>query len=310
MAASPFSGKEPALRSIVFALVLLTLPAQSQLSETAEWSALIPDRFWVTPNITYATASGVECKLDVYRPAGSVSPVPIVIFIHGGGWVVGSKESAVLHVVPYLEMGFAVVNVEYRLAKVALAPAAVEDVRRALRWVWVNAKTYAFDTTKIIVTGGSAGGHLALMCGMLSPSAGFDQTTGWDPAAVTPKVAAIVNWYGITDVADLLDGPNYQQYAAAWLGSLPNRTELAKAVSPLTYVRKDIPPVFTVHGDADPLVPYQHAVRLHEGLKKAGVKNEFVTIPGGRHGGFSRDQTIMIHRRIRTFLREVGIEPK
>jgi acetyl esterase/lipase len=258
--------------------------------------------------LTYATASGFECKLDVYRPAGAVAPVPTVIFIHGGGWVAGSKESAVLHLLPYLEMGFAVVNVEYRLAKLALAPAAVEDVRRALRWVWANAKTYAFDTTKIVVTGGSAGGHLALMCGMLDASAGFDQTTGWDPVAVTPKVAAIVNWYGITDVADLMEGPNYQQYAAAWLGSLPNRKELAKAVSPLTYLRKNTPPIFTVHGDADQLVPYQHAVRLHEGLKKSGVKNDFVTIPGGRHGGFSKEQTLMIHQRIRAFLKDVGIE--
>lgn len=298
------------MRSLILLLALLTSFAFGQLSETAAFSALTPERYWVSPNITYATASGIECKLDVYRPGGAVSPAPTVIFIHGGGWVVGSKESAVLHILPYLEMGFAVVNVEYRLAKVALAPAAVEDVRRALRWVWMNAKTYAFDTTKIVVTGGSAGGHLALMCGMLDASAGFDQTTGWDPVAVSPKVAAIVNWYGITDVADLLEGPNYQQYATAWFGSLPNRKELAKSVSPLTYVRKNTPPIFTVHGDADQLVPYQHAVRLHDGLKKAGVKNDFVTIPGGRHGGFSKDQTLMIHQRIRAFLKEAGIEPK
>jgi dipeptidyl aminopeptidase/acylaminoacyl peptidase len=174
----------------------------------------------------------------------------------------------------------------------------------------MNARTYAFDTTKIVVTGGSAGGHLALMCGMLNASAGFDQTTGWDPVAVAPKVAAIVNWYGITDVADLIEGQNYQQYAAAWLGSLPSRKELAKSTSPLTHVRKDTPPIFTVHGDADQLVPYQHGVRLHEALKKAGVKNEFVTIPGGRHGGFTPEQTLMIRERIRKFLGEVGIEAK
>jgi acetyl esterase/lipase len=298
------------MKNLLILLLCAASVAVSQRSATEEWSALTPERYWVTPNITYATASGVECKLDVYRPAGAVSPVPTVIFIHGGGWVVGSKESAVLHILPYIEMGFAVVNVEYRLAKVALAPAAVEDVRRALRWVWANAKTYAFDTTKVVVTGGSAGGHLALMCGMLEASAGFDQTTGWDPVAVTPKVAAIVNWYGISDVADLLEGPNYQQYAAAWLGSLPNRKELAKAMSPLTHVRKNTPPIFTVHGDADQLVPYQHGVRLHDALKKAGVKNEIVTIPGGRHGGFTPEQTLMIRERIRKFLGEVGIGSK
>ncbi len=292
-------------------LFILFIPTLllGQLSETAAWSATTPEQYRVTPNVTYATATGFECKLDVYRP-GATAPVPTVIYIHGGGWVVGSKESAVLQILPYLEMGFAVVNVEYRLAKVALAPAAVEDVRRALRWVWTNAKNYGFDTTKIVVTGGSAGGHLALMTGMLDGSAGFDQTTGWDPVPAIPKVAAIVNWYGITDVADLLEGPNYQQYAAAWLGSLPNRKELAKAVSPLTYVRATTPPIFTVHGDADQLVPYQHAVRLHQALKKAGVKNEFVTIPAGRHGGFSKEEMLMLQGKIRAFLKEVGVMEK
>lgn len=295
------------MRTVVWLLLLVPTILAGQLTETAAWSALTPDRIWVTPNITYATASGFDCKLDVYRPANAVAPVPTVIFIHGGGWVVGSKESAVLQILPYLEMGCAVVNIEYRLAKVALAPAAVEDCRRALRWVWANAKTYAFDTTKIIVTGGSAGGHLALMTGMLDAKAGFDQTTGWDPVSLRPRVAAIVNWYGITDVADLLEGPNYQQYAAAWLGSLPDRKELAKAVSPLTYVRPTTPPIFTVHGDSDQLVPYQHAVRLHESLKKSGVRNEFITIPGGRHGGFSKEEMLKIQERIRAFLKQAGV---
>ena len=295
------------MRSYVVLFYLFPSVLFAQLSETAAWSATTPDRYWVTPNITYATASSFECKLDVYRPANAVAPVPTVVHIHGGGWVAGSKEASVLQILPYLEMGFAVVNVEYRLARVALAPAAVEDCRRALRWVFANAKTYAFDTTKVIVSGGSAGGHLALMTGMLDATAGFDQTTGWDPATIAPRVAAIINWYGITDVADLMDGPNFQQYATAWLGSLPDRRELAKSVSPLSYVKKSTPPIFTIHGDADQLVPYSHAVRLHDALKKAGVKNEFITIPGGRHGGFSKEDMVRIQEQIRRFLKNVGV---
>ncbi len=297
------------MRTLAFFLFVMPAVLFAQLSETAAWSATTPDRYWVTPNITYATATGFECKLDVYRPANAVSPVPTVVYIHGGGWVIGSKEAAVLQILPYLEMGFAVVNVEYRLARVALAPAAVEDCRRALRWVFANAKTYAFDTNKVVVTGGSAGGHLALMTGLLDVSSGFDQTTGWDPVPVVPRVAAIINWYGITDVADLLEGPNYQQYAAAWLGRLPNRQELAKAVSPMTYVRKSTAPILTIHGDADQLVPYSHAVRLHDALKRTGVKNEFITIPGGRHGGFSKEEMVRIYERVREFLKDVGIAP-
>ena len=205
---------------------------------------------------------------------------------------------------PYLEMGLSVINVEYRLARVSLAPAAVQDCRLALRWVFKNAKQYGFDTTKIIVTGGSAGGHLALMTGMLDPAYGFDMPTDWDYTGVEPKVTAIVNWYGITDVNDLLSGPNKQDYAVNWLSYLSDKDIIAKKMSPLTYVRKGLPPIFTVHGDKDQLVPYAHAVRLHEGLTRAGVPNQLVTIPGGRHGGFSKDEMTKVYVVIKEFLKK------
>ena len=202
--------------------------------------------------------------------------------------------------IPYLEMGWAVVNVEYRLAKVSLAPAAVEDCRCALRWVISKAKEYNFDTDKLVVTGHSAGGHLSLMTGMLPESAGLDRECPGNNENL--KVAAIINWYGITDVADLLEGPNRQAYAVAWLGSMTNRVEVANRVSPLTYVRPGLPPILTIHGDADTIVPYSHAVRLHEALTKAGVTNQLITIPGGKHGGFSKEETSKIFITIQEFL--------
>jgi acetyl esterase/lipase len=140
-----------------------------------------------------------------------------------------------------------------------------------------------FDTTKLVVTGHSAGGHLSLTTGMLPASAGLDREC---PGGEDLKVAAIVNWYGITDVVDILDGANTKEYAVAWLSSMPNRDEIARRVSPLSYVRKGLPPIITIHGDADPTVPYTHAVRLQEALNKAGIPNQLVTIPGGKHGGF------------------------
>jgi dipeptidyl aminopeptidase/acylaminoacyl peptidase len=96
------------------------------------------------------------------------------------------------------------------------------------------------------------------------------------------KVAAIVNWYGITDVADLLDGPHIQTYAVIWLSSVENRREIARRVSPLTYVRPGLPPILTINGDADTTVPYSHATRLREALNRAGVPNELATIPAGQ----------------------------
>jgi len=116
------------------------------------------------------------------------------------------------------------------------------------------------------------------------------------------KVAAIINWYGITDVVELLDGPNMRSYAVAWLGSMSNREEIAKRVSPLTYVRPGLPPVLTIHGDADPTVPYSQAVRLQQALAGAGVSAELVTVPGGKHGNFSLAENLKIYTAIRSFL--------
>jgi acetyl esterase/lipase len=229
----------------------------------------------------------------------------VVIYIHGGGWVGGSKEGSIFNLLPYLEMGWAVVNVQYRLARISLAPAAVEDCRCALRWVVANAKDNFFDTSKIVTTGHSAGGHLSLTTGMLPVSAGLDRECN---GIEDVPVAAVVNWYGITDVEDLLEGPNRQGYAVQWLSSLPNRNEVARRVSPIHYVRKDVPAVLTIHGDADTVVPYSHGVRLHEGLRKAGARSELLTIPGGKHGGFSAEENRKIYQTIRDFLARQGFE--
>jgi len=289
-----------------FVAVAVT-PAQNKPSETAIWTVDVLQSTWVVPNVTYSVANNFECKLDVYAQRNSSGPTPTVIHIHGGGWVAGAKEGSILNLLPYIEMGCSAVSVEYRLAKVSLAPAAVEDCRLALRWVFENAKKYGFDTSRIVMTGGSAGGHLALMTGMLDSTAGFDSPNEWDQTNPHMKVAAIVNWFGITDVKDLLAGPDRQNYAVSWLGSQPNREELAARVSPITYVRRGLPPILTIHGDNDELVPYSHAVRLHKALDKAGVENHLITIPGGHHGGFTRDQMIMIYGAIREFLKKNGV---
>jgi dipeptidyl aminopeptidase/acylaminoacyl peptidase len=124
-----------------------------------------------------------------------------------------------------------------------------------------------------------------------------------------PKVAAVINWFGITDVLDMLEGPNTRAYAVSWLGSLPGREDLAKRLSPLSYVRPGLPPILTIHGDADKIVPYSQAVRLHQALAKAGVKNQLLTIAGGGHGVFTTEQELNAFDVIRTFLANAGITP-
>jgi acetyl esterase/lipase len=258
----------------------------------------------IYPDRVYGVANNYQLKLDVWQKQDAKEPVPTLIYIHGGGWIFGDRTGATLQFLPYLQMGWNVVNVEYRMANVSLAPAAVEDCRCALRWVIQHATEYNVDTNRIVLTGHSAGGHLSLTTGLLTPEAGLDsQCFGVEPL----KVAAIINWYGISDVADLISGPDLRSYAVMWLGCLPDREAIAKRVSPLTYVHAGNPPVLTVHGDADPVVPYSQAIRLHQTLSQAGVKNELVTIHGGGHGGFTPEQLQDAFTKINAFLRAQGV---
>ncbi len=284
----------------------LTFAASAQPRTAAAWTAHVSNEYSMTPALTYLTASNVDLQLDVYAPRTVTGPNSVVIYFHGGGWAGGSRDRAVLRLLPYLEMGFTVVNATYRGTRVALAPAAVEDCRCVLQWVASNAAKYNFDVKKIVVTGDSAGSHLALTTGMLTPAAGLDRQC---PSAAEPKVAAIVNWFGATDVADLLDGPNAQGFAIAWLGSRSDRVEVAQRGSPLTYVRAGLPAVLTIHGEADRVVPFSHAARLHAELTKHGVANQLIAVPGGGHGDFTREQNEANYAAIRAFLRKLNLVP-
>jgi len=304
------------VRNLILVALALVLPITGAAQDAVSTAFDIGSAYRMVPNVTYLTADGYESKLDVIAPRDTSSPRPTLLYIHGGGWVGGSKDAMTMHFLPYLAMGFAVVNVEYRLARVALAPAAVEDGRCALRWVINNAATYGLDASRIVVSGHSAGGHLSLTTGMLPAAAGLDRRCpASDPngigraAAHEPEmpVAAVVNWFGITDVADLVEGPNTKSYAVAWMGGLANWHEVAERVSPLQYVRKELPPILTLHGDADKIVPYQHAVRLHKELDKKGTVNQLHTIAGGGHGGFSDEENRLALAAIQTFLKDNNI---
>jgi acetyl esterase/lipase len=295
--------------------VVMALPGAALSQDIANWTVEVGQNYRLVPDITYLVADAYESKLDVMGPADTSRRLPTLLFIHGGGWVGGDKDAMFLRLLPYLEMGFAVVNVEYRLGAVALAPAAVEDCRCALRWTIEHAEEYGFDASRIVVTGTSAGGHLTLTTGMLPASAGLDRLCpsirpeGGRADAYEPEmpVAAMVNFYGITDVADLVEGPNAKLYAVRWMGGMADWREIARRVSPLEYVRAGLPPILTIHGDADPIVPYQHGVQLHEALQKAGVATQLHTVAGGGHGGFNLEENLEVMRVIRAFLREHGI---
>ena len=298
---------------VASALLLFNLHLHAK--ESLDFGLQIQQDNRLVPDITYLVADNYESKLDVIGPRPGSAPRPVLLYIHGGGWVGGSKDRMYLHFIPYLQMGMAVVNVGYRLGNVALAPAAVEDARCALRWVYNNADAYALDVSKIVVSGHSAGGHLSLTTGTLPADAGLDGRCPTrvpnpgpaDGAFPEMPVAAIVNWFGITDVGDLVRGRNAKSYAMAWMGAQTDWQEISARVSPINYVRKGLPPILTIHGDADPIVPYEHATSLHKALARKGVVESLHTIPGGGHGGFSLAQNIEAMTVIRDFLRAQNV---
>lgn len=274
---------------------LLPLAALVLAAQTAPVAVRLPAGVTVQENVPYDVHP--QTVMDIYTPAGA-GPHPGMIVIHGGGWTGGAKAGMVANwVVRYLEKGFVVANVEYRLAAVATAPAAVEDALKAAEFFLDNAKKYGVDSKRVAVTGGSAGGHLALMVGMTPRSAKLGKPV---------KVRAVVNFYGITDVDDQLHGPNERKYAVTWLPEGPDRTALARRVSPMTYVRKDVPPVLTVHGDADPTVPYTHGVNLTKALKDAGAQAEMIPVPGGGHG-FPKERQDTLYPQVFEFLKRHGV---
>jgi len=280
-------------------LIAVSIFAQAE-NDTAYKKVEYPAGFSSQLNVVYTKVGDWEGKMDIYLPSKEKGPSPVVINIHGGGWNHGVKESQT-GFNTFFKNGFAVANIEYRLTPQATAPAAVEDARCALIYLIKNAKTLNIDVDKIVVVGGSSGGHLALMTGLLGNDHRFD---GNCPGVDNIKVAAIIDKYGITDVWDWAYGNDIRSKSAVnWLGSQSKDEAFAKSVSPVNYVNKNNPPVFIVHGDADPTVPYQESVKLHNQLKEAGVKTEFMTVPGGLHGKFSKEQNSELNKAIIDFLK-------
>jgi acetyl esterase/lipase len=278
--------------------------AEVRPSGPLDTAALIATHYRVEPNIIYLAVGGWNGKLDLYVPRRAGTQMPIAILFHGGGWVTGSKDEIALDVLPYLAMGFAVANVDYRLARVAQAPGAVQDSRCALRWVIRHAEQYGFDTQRLVLVGSSAGAHLALMAALAPASAGLD---GLCPGDEPLRAAAVINFFGVVDVAALLGPQNLRDFAVGWIGDGPQRLELARRLSPINYVTKGAPPIFTAHGDADPVVPFAQAKQLHAALDRVGVPNRLFPLRHGGHGQFDGAEVLTVNRAVRDFLVQRGI---
>jgi acetyl esterase/lipase len=290
------------MKRLFFLTVLLTLSAFSVLGQeqnSAIKKVEYPAGFSARLDVVYTKVRDWQGRLDLYLPPKERPPSAVVINIHGGGWNHGTKESQT-GFSTFFKMGFAVANVEYRLTPQATAPAAIEDVRCALLYLVKNAQDLNIDANKLVVMGSSAGGHLALMAGLLQNDRRFDSN-----CAVKSHftIAAIIDKYGLADLTVLQGSRSVRD----WLGGNAGNSKFVQSVSPIYYVQKTSPPTFIVHGDADPTVPYQQSVELQRKFEQAGVKTTFMTVPGGAHGKFTKEKNSEINRAIADFLKGVGL---
>jgi len=264
------------MRRIVSVFVLVCLGAIA----SAQGQTRPAQRVDVAKDVEYGCAGERSLKLDIYQPKQRNADVlPVIVWIHGGGWRGGNKSSGV-RLNSFVATGnYVGVSVGYRLSGEAIWPAQIHDCKAAIRWVRANATKYGIDPDRIGVWGSSAGGHLVSLLGTSGDIEELEGTCGTPD--VSSRVACVVDFCGPTDMVI------FKHSAADLLfGSKPaeERQAEAKAASPAAHVTKDDPPVLIVHGTNDRTVPIEQAELFQKKLKENGVDVTFVRIEGGGHG--------------------------
>jgi acetyl esterase/lipase len=261
----------------MLALCCLTAPihAQSKLA--------IPANVIFDPDIEFANADNEHLQLDMARPRTG-GPFPAVMCIHGGGFRAGSRKSYDALCVRLAHEGYVAVTVSYRLAPKHQFPAAVHDVKEAVRWLRASAKQYRVDPERIGVMGGSAGGHLAQFLGVTADVKAFEGKGGH--LDKSSRVSCVVNYYGPSDFTKSYGkSVDAAEVLPLWLGgNLDTAMHQHIVASPLNWVTPHAAPTLCIHGTQDQYVAHEQAVWLVERLKAAGVEAALLTLEGAGHG--------------------------
>ena len=280
-------------RRIVFTFMLLACcdtllkaqPPKQGKPASVKVQQSSPGDVKIIRDIEYAQHQGISLKLDLYLPEQTKGRVPVIVFIHGGGWKNGSKESGKrgAWMVPH---GFAIASISYRLTDVGQWPDQINDCYAAVRWVRKNAKQYGLDGKHIGCWGTSAGAHLAALVGT-RPYPGKER--------ISSRVQATADWFGPSELLSMPpnnvgNGRTEEDVAnsngAKLLGAtVKDVPDLAKDASALDNVSGDESPFLIMHGTADPGVPIIQSDKLHQALLEAGVESTFVALEGAKHGG-------------------------
>jgi acetyl esterase/lipase len=242
-------------------------------------------------DIEYAKIGDRSLTLDLYLPKreATSSRSPTVVWVHGGAWRSGSKDN--VPILRWLDHGFAIASIEYRLSPEAKFPAQIHDIKGAVRFLRNRANEFGLDPDRFVIAGGSAGGHLAALTGVSSGVASLEGTIG-EHFDAPSDIRAIVSFYGASDLQTILEQsteyglsvrvPALQLFLGGQPSELP---EVAKLASPVTHVDPTDPPLWLVHGDADPQMPIEQSCQLTDLYRQTGLPVDFEVIAGGRHGG-------------------------
>jgi acetyl esterase/lipase len=272
------------------------------VSVSAQPAPNLPSGIRAELDVPYAATDNPRQRLDLYLPtdAAADAKLPLIVYIHGGGWQGGDKRAGLV-LLPLVQSGeYALASVGYRLTSEAIWPAQIHDCKAAIRWLRSHASKYGIDPARIGVAGSSAGGHLVCLLGTTGDVADLEGSLG-EHRDVDSRVVCVVNQFGPTDFIDI-DGANdaAKGMVAKLLGGPPaDVPEVARAASPLAYVTKDDAPVICIHGTADQLVPYSQSTKLDRAYEQAGIECLVLTIPEGGHGGFRNPE---VNLRTKQFL--------
>jgi acetyl esterase/lipase len=258
-------------------------------------------------DIAYANDTLKKHLLDVYLPAQASGKLPLVIWVHGGGWMTNDKFADMGYmkstVKGFLDNGYALASIDYRFSTTAPFPAQLQDCNQAIEFLYQHASTYNIDRERIALVGFSAGGHLASLLGLSNnnPMPQF-YATQKKPSF---KIKAVVDFYGPSDFLAFSSSPEMLKSdnpISLLLGASPiKRPDLAKVASPTSYVDKDDPPFLIIHGEKDQSVPYTQSLLLQSYLDQAKVKNDFILVEGAPHYGEMFDSEL-IRTKIFQFL--------
>jgi acetyl esterase/lipase len=269
----------------------------------------MPAHVTAIENARFASVDGQDLELDLYMPEAAVNP-PLLVWAHGGGWSRGNRTP--VSTFAFVEAGYAMATVDYRLSGVAPFPAQLHDLKGAIRFLRAQAAAYGYDANRIAMVGVSAGAHLAALAGVTNGNAELEGTVGGN-LDQSSEIAAVVSYFGASNLTTILDqstpfGLNIREpgLEALFGGPPAEKTELARLASPVFHVDAGDPPLLLLHGDQDPQMPINQSHELHGAYKKLGLDVHFEVVHGARHGGdefFDTERTALVRAFLDRHLR-------